>query len=127
MGPKEAGIISSHSGRWTRSLNGVENHALFDGITVLTTSATSLLCGQRIKALSWYLFSLAIRNRMPTLSVTTARCVTTGWLSTCSTHWRTFRITPLAGFGIIITNDRTWGLGESLLNRNWPWRPNLYF
>ena len=73
------------------------------------------------------LFSLAIRNRMPTLSVTTARCVTTGWLSTCSTHWRTFRITPLAGFGIIITNDRTWVLGESLLNRNWPWWPNLYF
>src|SRR5690554_7144900 len=55
-------------GRWIRSLNGVENHALFDVITVLSTSATSLLCGQRIKALSWYLFSLEIRNRMPTRS-----------------------------------------------------------
>ena len=64
-------------------------------------------------------------NSQPTL-LTTARCVTTGWLSTCSTHWRTFRITPLAGFGITITNDRIWVLEESLLNRNWPWRPNHY-
>lgn len=57
-------------------------------------------------------------SRIPISNATTARCVTIGWHSICSTALKKSRIMLLAGSGTTITNDPIWDSEASLLNRS---------
>jgi hypothetical protein len=80
-----------------------------------------------ISSATYYIFSRASSSKMPTSNATIEPFVMTGWLNICSTARMRSKITLLDGSGTTITNDPIWGLEGLPLNRNWPWRPDVYF
>lgn len=83
--------------------------------------STSVICfrpGPSSTTSGFNISSPANRSRMPTSSVTTGRCGTTGWGNICLNPSPRYRHLPLIGSGRITMNVPTWRWEASPRNRS---------
>ena len=119
---RQSGLFAA----WNRSWIGAAALRSFGVTTAQSTSAVRCKIGRSNAAFALNTSSRVSHNKMPTLNALTARFVMNGWRSISSIVLTKCRTTPRSGYGITITNARTWHWADLPRSSGLPWLRSFY-